>query len=217
MSPGAVGSEALRAVNRRPTGGYPKTSSIGTMTAPTAGQPDRSPNESADRPGLRPARRRRTPLCGPGAIVVGLEDRAARNADGTRLADGHTDDSSPVIDAGLPEDLALAGLETRLPVADSMVLDLLAHELRRDGRTIPLRPKEYQLLATLAANPGRAFSRRQLLELAWERDRDIDTRTVDVHVHWLRAKIEAIPRHPTHLITVRGFGYRLDPWPDESR
>jgi DNA-binding response OmpR family regulator len=120
-------------------------------------------------------------------------------------------------DGARPEDIVLGGLEARLPVAESTVLDLRAHELRRDGRAIPLRPKEYQLLATLAANPGRAFSRRQLLDLAWDRDRDVDTRTVDVHVHWLRAKIEATPRHPTHLITVRGFGYRLDPWPGGSR
>jgi DNA-binding response OmpR family regulator len=161
--------------------------------------------------------RRRTPLCGPGSIVVGLEDRAARKAEGTRPAGRRAEDSRPVIDAGLPEDLVLAGLETRLPVAESIVLDLLAHELRRDGRAIQLRPKEYQLLATLAANPGRAFSRRQLLDMAWAPERDIDTRTVDVHVHWLRAKIEEVPRHPTHLITVRGFGYRLDPWPDRSR
>jgi DNA-binding response OmpR family regulator len=145
------------------------------------------------------------------------EDRAARQAAGGSHRGDGADDEPPPVDAGLSEDPALAGLETRLLVAESIVLDLLAHELRRDGRPIPLRPKEYQLLATLAANPGRAFSRRQLLDMAWAPERDIDTRTVDVHVHWLRAKIEASPRHPTHLITVRGFGYRLDPWPDGSR
>jgi DNA-binding response OmpR family regulator len=160
--------------------------------------------------------RRRAPLCGPGSIAMSLEDRAARMADASRHSNG-ADDSLAAGHADLPEDPAVDGLETRLLVAESIVLDLLAHELRRDGRAIPLRPKEYQLLATLAANPGRAFSRRQLLDMAWAPERDIDTRTVDVHVHWLRAKIEASPRHPTHLITVRGFGYRLDPWPDESR
>ena len=148
---------------------------------------------------------------------MSLEDRAARRSGASGRSDAAADDAPPAVDASLPEDAALAGLETRLLVAESIVLDLLAHELRREGRAIPLRPKEYQLLATLAANPGRAFSRRQLLDLAWDRDRDIDTRTVDVHVHWLRAKIEASPRHPTHLVTVRGFGYRLDPWPGGSR
>ena len=169
------------------------------------------------RPSTPAGRERRTPLCGPGSIVVGLEARAARRVGSERPDDAVVDTPIPAIDAGLPEDIVLAGLETRLPVAESIVLDLLAHELRRDGRAIQLRPKEYQLLATLAANPGRAFSRRQLLDLAWDRERDIETRTVDVHVHWLRAKIEEVPRHPTHLITVRGFGYRLDPWPDGSR
>ena len=148
---------------------------------------------------------------------MSLEDRAARRSGASGRSDAAADDAPHAVNASLPEDAALAGLETRLLVAESIVLDLLAHELRRDGRAIPLRPKEYQLLATLAANPGRAFSRRQLLDLAWDRDRDIDTRTVDVHVHWLRAKIEASPRHPTHLVTVRGFGYRLDPWPGGSR
>jgi DNA-binding response OmpR family regulator len=155
------------------------------------------------RPTSPDSRPRRIPLSGRGSTGTGLEDRTARTA-GLPLA---ADDSAP------PDE----GPEARLLVAEATVLDLLAHELRRDGRPIPLRPKEYQLLATLAANPGRAFSRRQLLDLAWDRDRDIDTRTVDVHVHWLRAKIEASPRHPTHLITVRGFGYRLDPWPNGSR
>jgi len=148
---------------------------------------------------------------------MSLEDRAARRSGASERSDAAADDAPDAVDASLPEDAALAGLETRLLVAESIVLDLLAHELRRDGKAIRLRPKEYQLLATLAANPGRAFSRRQLLDLAWDRDRDIDTRTVDVHVHWLRAKIEASPRHPTHLVTIRGFGYRLDPWPDGSR
>ena len=55
---------------------------------------------------------------------------------------------------------------------------------------VHLRPREFQLLATLAANPGRAFTRRQLLDLAWGPRRDVDPRTVDVHVHWLRSKIE---------------------------
>jgi DNA-binding response OmpR family regulator len=187
------------------------------MSAPTPGRPESPPNAPTDRSTLSTGPRRRTPLCGPGSIAIEAEERAARRAKRAALAERDPVAALPPIDAGLPEELVLAGLEARLPVAEATILDLRAHELRRDGRTIPLRPKEYELLATLAANPGRAFSRRQLLDLAWDRERDIDTRTVDVHVHWLRAKIEATPRHPTHLITVRGFGYRLDPWPHGSR
>jgi two-component system, OmpR family, phosphate regulon response regulator PhoB len=94
---------------------------------------------------------------------------------------------------------------------------MIARELRRAGRPVHIRPKEFLLLAVLASNPGRAFSRRQLLDLAWDAERGIDTRTVDVHVHWLRAKIEAVPRHPVHLVTIRGYGYRLDPWAPATR
>ena len=98
-----------------------------------------------------------------------------------------------------------------LAVANGFDLDLVARELRHDGRAVHLRPREFELLAAFAANPGRALSRRQLMELAWDVDGDVGPRAVDVHVHWLRTKIEARPDRPVHLITVRGFGYRLDP------
>jgi DNA-binding response OmpR family regulator len=98
-----------------------------------------------------------------------------------------------------------------IPVGDDLVLDLIAHELRRDGRTVHLRPKEFGLLAMLAAHPGRAYTRRQLLDRVWGPEHDGDPRTVDVHVRWLRAKIEPEPARPVHLITLRGIGYRLDP------
>jgi DNA-binding response OmpR family regulator len=102
---------------------------------------------------------------------------------------------------------------TCLAVAEGFELDLAARQLRHTGKPVHLRPQEFQLLATFAADPGRAFTRRQLMDLAWAPDRPIDLRTVDVHVHWLRAKIEATPSRPTHLVTVRGYGYRLDPSP----
>lgn len=98
-------------------------------------------------------------------------------------------------------------------VADGVVMDPVAHEVRRDGELIHLRPKEYQLLAMLAAHPGRAYTRRQLLDRVWGHDHDGDPRTVDVHVRWLRSKIEPQPDAPVHLVTVRGVGYRLDPTP----
>jgi DNA-binding response OmpR family regulator len=98
-----------------------------------------------------------------------------------------------------------------LPVAAGCELDLLAHELRRNGRLVHLRPKEFDLLAVMASHPGRAYSRRQLLDRAWGQDHDGDPRTVDVHVRWLRSKIEVEPERPVHLVTVRGVGYRLDP------
>ena len=63
----------------------------------------------------------------------------------------------------------------------------------------------------LAAHPGRAYTRRQLLDRVWGPDQVGDPRTVDVHIRWLRSKIEPQPDRPTHLVTVRGVGYRLDP------
>jgi DNA-binding response OmpR family regulator len=96
-------------------------------------------------------------------------------------------------------------------VADGVVIDLLAHEVRRDGELIHLRPTEFRLLAMLAAHPGRAYTRRELLDRVWGRGHGGDPRTVDVHVRWLRSKIERRPEAPAHLITVRGVGYRLDP------
>lgn len=104
---------------------------------------------------------------------------------------------SPIV-AARPEPLA------RLPVADGFVLDLGAHELRHDGRVVHLRPREYQLLTTLAANPGRAFTRGELMGPAWGRSEEGATRVVDVHIHWLRTKIEPRPGQPADL--------RDDPW-----
>ncbi len=85
----------------------------------------------------------------------------------------------------------------------------MAHELRRDGQVIHLRPKEFGLLALLAAHPGRAYTRRELLHLVWGPAHVGGPRTVDVHVRWLRSKIEPGPE-PAYLVTVRGVGYRLD-------
>lgn len=62
----------------------------------------------------------------------------------------------------------------------------------------------------LASHTGRAFNRRQLLDLVWGPDPTGDTRAVDVHVRWLRSRIEQDPARPVLLVTVRGVGYRLD-------
>src|SRR5690349_17207833 len=95
-------------------------------------------------------------------------------------------------------------------IGDGLELDVNAHELRRGDHVIHLRPKEFGLLALLAAHPGRAYSRRELLDRVWGPDHAAGARTVDVHVRWLRSKIEPCPERPVHLITVRGLGYRLD-------
>lgn len=100
---------------------------------------------------------------------------------------------------------------TEVPVADGLVLDLAGRRLRRGTLSVHLRPKELGLLALLATHPGRAYTRSELLRRVWGRDGPDGVRTVDVHVRWLRSKIEGDPQRPVHLVTVRGVGYRLDP------
>ena len=89
-------------------------------------------------------------------------------------------------------------------------LDLNRRLLTRHGEPIALRPKEYELLAYLAQRDGRAFTRDQLLNDVWDISFAGGTRTVDVHVRWLRKKIEKPDGPPRHLITVRGAGYRFE-------
>lgn len=101
--------------------------------------------------------------------------------------------------------------ETALSITAELILDLEARALWRNDLQVHLRPKEYALLRLLASNPGRAMSRTDLLRLVWGPDRSADSRTVDVHIRWLRAKIEPDPDHALHLVTVRGVGYRFDP------
>jgi DNA-binding response OmpR family regulator len=89
-------------------------------------------------------------------------------------------------------------------------LDLSRHRVSREGTPLELTPKEYDLLAFLARNKRFVFSREQLLEKVWGYEYAGDTRTVDVHIRWLRRKIEPDPHRPRYLITVRGTGYKLE-------
>ncbi len=79
-----------------------------------------------------------------------------------------------------------------------------------DGKPIQLKPKEYELLEFFACHKGQMLSREFILERVWGWDYIGDSRTVDVHVRWLRQKIEADPAHPRRLVTVRGGGYRFE-------
>ena len=84
------------------------------------------------------------------------------------------------------------------------------HLVTRAGSPLVLTPKEFDLLTFLARNKGLVFGRDQLLEKVWGYDYSGDTRTVDVHVRWLREKIEDNPEEPRRLLTVRGVGYKLE-------
>jgi DNA-binding response OmpR family regulator len=91
----------------------------------------------------------------------------------------------------------------------AVTVDLAGHRLLRDGRSLPVKPKAFELLAFFLRHPGQVFSRDQLLEHVWGYDYAGETRTVDVHVHWLRTQLEDDPSHPRFLETVRGVGYVL--------
>jgi DNA-binding response OmpR family regulator len=100
-------------------------------------------------------------------------------------------------------------VETPPAVVDlgDVQVDLAGHRLLRDGQVLPIKPKAFELLAFLLRHPGQAFTRDQLLEKVWGYDYAGETRTVDVHVHWLRGQIERDPGHPAFIHTVRGVGY----------
>jgi DNA-binding response OmpR family regulator len=99
--------------------------------------------------------------------------------------------------------------ETLLRAGDVQV-DLVARRVYLSDREIKLSHKEFELLATLMRNKGAVLSREFLITQVWGFDFDGDVRTVDVHVRWLREKIEKDPSHPDRLQTVRGAGYRID-------
>ncbi|MCP2254168.1 DNA-binding response regulator, OmpR family, contains REC and winged-helix (wHTH) domain [Prauserella aidingensis] len=92
---------------------------------------------------------------------------------------------------------------------DDLVVDRQRHKVVLAGVPLDCTPAEFGLLATLAAEPGRVFTRGQLLDQALGMDRFVTERTVDVHVMNLRRKLEADPRKPARLITVYGVGYKL--------
>jgi two-component system phosphate regulon response regulator PhoB len=101
---------------------------------------------------------------------------------------------------------ALAG--EQLSYAD-VEMDVAAHKVRRDGKTVQLGPTEFRLLKQLLEQPGRVFSRERLLDTVWSHDPDIDARTVDVHVRRLRKALNEGGRSDI-IRTVRSAGYSLD-------
>jgi DNA-binding response OmpR family regulator len=91
----------------------------------------------------------------------------------------------------------------------NLKIDPRSHEAWKDGEPLALSPKEYALLYFLARNVGQVFSRETLLDRVWGRDAFVSARTVDVHIRWLRTRIETDPNNPVRIATVRGVGYKL--------
>lgn len=97
---------------------------------------------------------------------------------------------------------------TRITIGD-IVLDLEAHTVTKSSLEVTLRQKEYEILSLLMTNTGKVISRNRLFDEVWGTDWLGDTRTLDVHMSWLRGKLEDDPTHPIYLQTVRGVGYRF--------
>jgi phosphate regulon transcriptional regulator PhoB len=90
-----------------------------------------------------------------------------------------------------------------------LYVNFVTHDVLKDGSPLQLTPTEFRLLKLLVTHPNRVFSREQLLEKVWGQDIFIEPRTVDVHVSRLRAQLENDPANPTHIVTVRGTGYKF--------
>ena len=89
-------------------------------------------------------------------------------------------------------------------------IHLTSHMAIVSGEEVSMKPKEFDLLYLLASHKGRAFTRDQILQRLWGDEYIGDVRTVDVHVRWIREKIEVNPSRPEKLVTIRGVGYRFD-------
>jgi two-component system response regulator RegX3 len=90
-----------------------------------------------------------------------------------------------------------------------LTLDLVEHEVMVDGEPVALSPSEYKLLALLAEEPGRVFTRREIMQHLWQSTYVGDERACDAHVSTLRKKIERDPSHPERIVTIPAFGYKL--------
>ena len=102
------------------------------------------------------------------------------------------------------------GLKSEIFVFGNLTLDLTRRETRLYDKLLPLKPKEFELLSYFGRHRGQVLSRDLILETVWGWDFTGGSRTVDVHVRWLREKIEENPAVPIRIVTVRGAGYRFE-------
>ena len=112
----------------------------------------------------------------------------------------------------IQEELARSAPEARhsMRTFGDLVINLTRREVTLNGEPVQLKPQEYELLVFFAEHKGQMLSREFILERVWGWDFIGDSRTVDVHVRWLRQKIEEEPGEPKRIVTVRGGGYRFE-------
>jgi DNA-binding response OmpR family regulator len=100
--------------------------------------------------------------------------------------------------------------QSRILYFGDLSIDLDRREIVKLGKTLEVRPKEFELFLFMAQNRGKALSRDRILQEVWGWNYIGESRTVDVHIRWLREKIEVDPANPTRLVTVRGSGYMFE-------
>lgn len=104
---------------------------------------------------------------------------------------------------------AIESKPPRLLTVGPISLDLEKHKLLRGSKTLALTPKQFALLKLLMSRVGQTVTRKTLMREVWNTDYLEDTRTLDVHIHWVREKVEENPSKPRYLLTVRGQGYKF--------
>ena len=98
----------------------------------------------------------------------------------------------------------------KILVFGNLEIDTNRREVRLDGNVLPCKPKEFELLTFMGEHKERVLTRKLILEKVWGWGFVGDSRTVDVHIRWLREKIEPVPENPRRIITIRGVGYRFE-------
>ena len=138
-------------------------------------------------------------------IVVGKKSQLAQEVDRDTI----------VVAPNRPQQLtqtihkATAKQRNRFLRMSGLTVDCKTHKIKRDRKTFSLTPKEFKLLHLLIENRNQVSTRKKIMHTVWETDYMGDTRTLDVHIRWLREKIEKDPSRPKMLITIRGVGYRF--------
>jgi DNA-binding response OmpR family regulator len=145
-------------------------------------------------------------------LVVSKDNQlASQSAAGIVVTDSN---QSEVLDKAIAA--ATSKQADRFIRCGELTLDCEQHQLLRNGQSYRLTPKEFKLLHLLITNANQVSSRKSIMQAVWETNYLGDTRTLDVHIRWLREKIEENPSRPRHLITVRGVGYHFIAEPEES-
>ena len=98
---------------------------------------------------------------------------------------------------------------SRIIRAGDLEMDLTSHVVRLGEEVLDFKPREFDLLALLMSNRGKVYTRHEILDRVWGQDYIGDPRTVDVHIRWLREKVERDPSSPQMIVTIRGVGYRF--------